>query len=156
MSVRPIVITGEPVLHRAAALVTDFDDELRTLVEDMYETNVAANGVGLAAPQIGVGLRVFIWKMANDDGVPEQGHVINPTLTTSRIPQERPNPDEEPTPPHPGWAHGQRPSGANRLGEMRMFRSSRTSMNFGLSPVGLREPKNRPRSSTPRTRRAHR
>ena len=55
MTVRPIVITGEPVLHRAAALVTEFDDELRTLVEDMYETNVAANGVGLAAPQIGVG-----------------------------------------------------------------------------------------------------
>jgi peptide deformylase len=95
MTVRPIVITGEPVLHRAAALVTAFDDELRTLVEDMYETNVAANGVGLAAPQIGVGLRVFIWQMANDDGVPEQGHVINPTVTISRIPQERPNPDEE-------------------------------------------------------------
>ena len=95
MTVRPIVISGEPVLHRAAALVTEFDDTLRTLVDDMYETNVAANGVGLAAPQIGVGLRVFIWKMANDDGVPEQGHVINPTVTTSRIPQERPDPHEE-------------------------------------------------------------
>lgn len=95
MSVRPIVITGEPVLHRSAAIVTDFDDELRTLVEDMYETNDAANGVGLAAPQIGVGLRVFIWKMPNDDGVPTQGHIVNPTVTTSRVPQERPNPHED-------------------------------------------------------------
>ncbi|HEU5144775.1 MAG TPA: peptide deformylase [Dermatophilaceae bacterium] len=96
MAVRPIVITGEPVLHRTAALVTDFDDpDLRTLVEDMFETNDAANGVGLAAPQIGVGLRVFIWKMPNDDGVPARGHVINPIVTTSRVPQERPDPDED-------------------------------------------------------------
>ncbi len=95
MAVRPIVITGEPVLHRAAALVTDVDDDVRSLVEDMAETNDAANGVGLAAPQIGVGLRIFVWKMANDDGVPESGHILNPTVTTSRIPQERPNPDEE-------------------------------------------------------------
>lgn len=95
MTVRPIVITGEPVLHRSAALVTEFDDELRTLVADMLETNIAANGVGLAAPQIGVGRRVFIWKMANDDGVPATGHIINPTVTTSKAPQERPDPNED-------------------------------------------------------------
>jgi len=95
MAVRPIVIAGEPVLHRPAALVTEFDGDLRTLVQDMSETNDAANGVGLAAPQIGVGLRIFIWKMENQDGVPIQGHVINPTVTTSRIPRERPDPREE-------------------------------------------------------------
>ena len=95
MTVRPIVITGEPVLHRGAALVTTFDDELRTLVSDMQETNVAANGVGLAAPQIGVGLRVFVWKMTNDDGVPESGHLVNPTVTTPRAPTERPDPNED-------------------------------------------------------------
>ncbi|ADU48675.1 peptide deformylase [Intrasporangium calvum] len=95
MAVRPIVISGEPVLHRSAALVTEFDDELRQLVGDMHETNDAANGVGLAAPQIGVGLRVFIWKMDNEDGVPARGHIINPTVRTSRIPQERPDPREE-------------------------------------------------------------
>ncbi len=96
MAVRPIVITGEPVLHRTAAHVTDFSDpELRTLVEDMFETNDAANGVGLAAPQVGVGLRVFIWKFANDDGVPARGHIINPIVTTSRVPQERPDPNED-------------------------------------------------------------
>lgn len=95
MAVRPIVITGEPVLHRSAALVGEVDDEIRTLVADMYETNDAANGVGLAAPQIGVGLRIFVWKMRNDDGVPAQGHIINPSVTTSRIPQDKLNPDEE-------------------------------------------------------------
>jgi peptide deformylase len=95
MAVRPIVITGEPVLHRTAAHVTEFDDELRTLIADMIETNDAANGVGLAAPQIGVGLRVFIWKMGNDDGVPAQGHIINPIVTTSRVPQERPDPHDD-------------------------------------------------------------
>ena len=95
MAVRPIVITGEPVLHHTAALVTDFDGALRTLVQDMYETNDAANGVGLAAPQIGVGLRIYIWQMDNEDGVPIRGHVINPSVTTSRIPQERPDPEHE-------------------------------------------------------------
>jgi peptide deformylase len=95
MPVRPVVITGEPVLHRTAAHVTDFGDELRQLVTDMHETNVAANGVGLAAPQIGVGLRVFVWKMDNDDGVPAEGHIINPIVTTSRVPQERPDPHED-------------------------------------------------------------
>ena len=95
MTVRPIVITGEPVLHRSAALVATFDDALRTLVADMHETNIAANGVGLAAPQIGVGLRVFVWRMPNDDGVPESGHIVNPTVTTSKVPHERPDPHED-------------------------------------------------------------
>lgn len=95
MAVHPIVITGEPVLHRTAAHVTEFDGDLRRLVEDMHETNVVANGVGLAAPQIGVGLRVFVWKMDNDDGVPTEGHIINPIVTTSRVPQERPDPDND-------------------------------------------------------------
>ena len=65
MTVRPIVITGEPVLHRRALPVESFDGDLRTLVADMFETKDAAHGVGLAAPQIGVGLRIFIWQMEN-------------------------------------------------------------------------------------------
>ena len=73
MSVRPIVITGEPVLHRPAALVGAFDDALRQLVADMYETMDAAHGVGLAAPQIGVALRLFVYEMANDDGSVARG-----------------------------------------------------------------------------------
>jgi peptide deformylase len=60
MAVRPIVITGEPVLHRPATRVESFDEGLRELVADMYETMDAAHGVGLAAPQIGVPLRLFV------------------------------------------------------------------------------------------------
>ena len=66
MAVRPIVITGEPVLHRPAARVEAFDDELATLVADLYETMDAAHGVGLAAPQVGVGVRVVRRPFAHD------------------------------------------------------------------------------------------
>ena len=52
MSILPICITGEPVLHRAAAPIESFDSELRDLVADMIETMHAAPGVGLAAPQV--------------------------------------------------------------------------------------------------------
>jgi peptide deformylase len=95
MSVRPIVIVGEPVLHRPAAWVDRFDDGLRELVADMLDTMDTAHGVGLAAPQVGVALRVFVYEMANDDGVPARGVVVNPMLSLSRIPDERPDPDTE-------------------------------------------------------------
>ncbi len=95
MTVHPVTIVGEPVLHRRAAPVEAFDDELRTLIDDMLETMDKANGVGLAAPQIGVGLRVFVYGMANDDGVPPRGVLVNPTLVTSKISGADPDPDEE-------------------------------------------------------------
>ncbi|HEY8305851.1 MAG TPA: peptide deformylase [Lapillicoccus sp.] len=95
MAVRPIVITGEPVLHRPAALVEAFDDGLRQLVADMFDTMDAAHGVGLAAPQIAVPLRLFVYEMANDDDVPGRGVVINPMLSLSRISTDRPDPDSE-------------------------------------------------------------
>jgi peptide deformylase len=85
MPIRPIVITGEPVLHRKAAEVTVFDDELRRLVEDMFETMDAAPGVGLAAPQVGVGLRVFVFDYTQDD-IHHRGVVINPQLEISEVP----------------------------------------------------------------------
>ena len=89
MTVRPIVITGEPVLHRRAEPVEKFDDDLRALVADMFETMDAAHGVGLAAPQIGVGLRVFTWQMDNDDGVSTRGVIINPYVTATKPSIER-------------------------------------------------------------------
>ena len=95
MAVRPIVITGEPVLHRPAARVESFDAGLRELVADMYETMDAAHGVGLAAPQIGVPLRLFVYEMANDDDVPARGVVVNPMLSLSKISTDRPDPDTE-------------------------------------------------------------
>src|SRR4051812_49558634 len=67
---------GDPVLRTPAAPVVDFDTELRQLVTDLTETMHAAGGAGLAAPQIGVGLRVFTWYI---DG--EVGHLVNPDVT---------------------------------------------------------------------------
>jgi peptide deformylase len=67
---------GDPVLRTPAEVVTDFDKELRTLVADLAETMLAAPGSGLAAPQIGVGLRVFVFHV--DDA--QSGHLVNPVL----------------------------------------------------------------------------
>src|SRR5690606_9298531 len=73
----------DPALHSPARPVTDFDDRLRYLVDDMVETMHAAPGVGLAAPQVGVGLRVFVYHWADDDGVVHEGTAINPELWLS-------------------------------------------------------------------------
>ena len=78
MPVQPIRLFGDPVLRTPAAPVTVFDKELRRLVSDLTDTMLEAPGAGLAAPQIGVGLRVFTW---NVDG--ELGHLVNPTLDLS-------------------------------------------------------------------------
>ena len=78
LSVRPIRLFGDPVLRTPADPVLDFDAELRRLVDDLTETMLAAPGVGLAAPQIGVGLRVFTYHV--DD---QLGHLINPSLRLS-------------------------------------------------------------------------
>ncbi|MCD4526095.1 peptide deformylase [Nocardioides sp. cx-173] len=85
MPIQPIRLFGDPVLRKPALEVVDFDKELRRLVEDLTETMLAAPGAGLAAPQIGVGLRVFTW---NVDG--EVGHLVNPTLDLSSELQDGP------------------------------------------------------------------
>ena len=83
MSIQEIRFFGDPVLTTPASLVTDFDKELRVLVQDLTDTMLDAPGAGLAAPQIGVSLRVFVWD------VDEQlGHLINPVLTLSEEMQE--------------------------------------------------------------------
>ncbi len=78
ISVKPIRIFGDPVLRTPAEPVRDFDAELRKLVKDLTDTMLEAPGLGLAAPQIGVGLRVFTYFV--DD---ELGHLINPSLDLS-------------------------------------------------------------------------
>lgn len=94
-SIRPITVYGEPVLHTRAAEVEVIDDEIRELIEDMYVTQDAAHGVGLAAPQVGVGLRIFTWTFPDSGEAPNVGHVINPVLTyLEKAPQEAPDEDE--------------------------------------------------------------
>lgn len=83
MSIKPIRHFGDPVLVTPANEVSDFDKELRLLVRDLTETMLDAPGAGLAAPQIGVPLRVFVWDV---DG--ELGHLINPSLDLSSEIQE--------------------------------------------------------------------
>jgi peptide deformylase len=78
MAIRPIRLFGDPLLRTKAAPVTDFDAELRALVADLTDTMLDAPGSGLAAPQLGVGLRVFTYNV--DD---EVGHLINPELDLS-------------------------------------------------------------------------
>ena len=78
MPLQPIRLFGDPVLRTPAAPVETFDKELRTLVADLTDTMMDAPGVGLAAPQIGVSLRVFTYWV--DDVV---GHLINPRLDLS-------------------------------------------------------------------------
>lgn len=79
-SFRPITVVGNPVLHHPCAAVTEFGEELSALVDDMFVTMYAAEGVGLAANQIGVGQRVFVYDCPDDDGVRHIGVVVNPVL----------------------------------------------------------------------------
>jgi peptide deformylase len=79
-TVRPITRWGEEVMHRPARTVTTFDASLEALVADMVATMYAAEGVGLAACQIGQDLAVFVFDCPDDDGVEHQGIVCNPVL----------------------------------------------------------------------------
>lgn len=83
MAVLPIRITGDPVLHSAAQPVVKFDKKLTTLVRDLEDTMAAAPGVGLAAPQVGVPLRLFVYNWRDDDGALHRGTAINPELWIS-------------------------------------------------------------------------
>jgi peptide deformylase len=75
MAIQPIRLFGDPVLRTRAAEVVDFDAELRKLVADLTDTLTDEAGAGLAAPQLGVGLRVFVYHC---DGF--EGHLVNPTF----------------------------------------------------------------------------
>ncbi len=84
---RPITVVGNPVLHRECQDVTEFDDKLAALVDDMFASQRAAEGVGLAANQIGVGLKVFVYNCPDDEGTRHVGVVCNPVLED--LPAER-------------------------------------------------------------------
>jgi peptide deformylase len=79
--VRPITRWGDPVMHRAQQRVERYDAELRSLVSDMVETMYAADGVGLAACQIGVDLALFVFDCPDESGERTVGVVCNPVLT---------------------------------------------------------------------------
>jgi peptide deformylase len=82
MTVRPLRIFGDPVLRTKAKEVTEFDGELRRLVGDLSDTLDDANGAGLAAPQIGVSLRVFAYVITDREveSYGQMNHIVNPRL----------------------------------------------------------------------------
>jgi peptide deformylase len=84
VAIREVVLMGDPILRAEAEHVTDFDDDLRSLVRDMFETMYHAEGIGLAAPQIGVSARVIVIDLRRDgepDDVPDRLALVNPRVT---------------------------------------------------------------------------
>lgn len=102
MAILPIRIVGDPILHESTTPVQvepdgSVPEDVRKLIADMYETMQAANGVGLAANQVGVGLRLFVYDCAEARGktVRRKGAVINPVLETSEVPETMPDPEND-------------------------------------------------------------
>ncbi|RSO45379.1 peptide deformylase [Streptomyces sp. WAC 06725] len=80
-TVRRVTEVGEDVLSRPCQEVTDFGSaELSTLIDDMFLTMHVADGAGLAANQVGVDLRLFVYDCPDDDGIRHVGHIVNPVL----------------------------------------------------------------------------
>lgn len=80
MAVRAITMVGHRALHQPTKKVKEITDEIRTLVDDMFETMEAAEGVGLAANQVGVRLRIFVYDCPDASGEYQRGLVVNPVL----------------------------------------------------------------------------
>lgn len=88
--VRRVTVIGEEILHRPCRTATEFGTpELSSLIDDMFRTMDVADGVGLAANQVGVDLRLFVYDCFDDDGVRHVGHVINPVLDQPRLRDRR-------------------------------------------------------------------
>ncbi len=101
-TVRPIVRWGTDVMHRPARPVTSYDDELRVLAADMVATMYAANGVGLAACQVGVDLSVFVFECPDESGTVLRGVVCNPVLDVVEGRERRLDESEEGCLSYPG------------------------------------------------------
>jgi peptide deformylase len=102
VAILPIRIVGDPILHEPTSPVQvgpdgSVPEDVRKLIADMYQTMEAANGVGLAANQVGVGLRLFVYDCAEARGktVRRKGAVINPVLQTSEVPETMPDPEND-------------------------------------------------------------
>ncbi len=80
MALLEIVKYPDPVLERPGAIVTEFGDKLKRLVADMFETMYAARGVGLAAPQVGVGQRLFVMDCPREEAPSQKLAIINPEI----------------------------------------------------------------------------
>ena len=94
-TVRPMTRWGTPVMHRPQQPVTTYDDSLRRLVADMVATMHAADGVGLAACQVGVDLAVFVFDCPDESGTHTVGVVCNPVLTLPEGRDRRLDDDDE-------------------------------------------------------------
>jgi peptide deformylase len=81
-----IRVVGDPVLSKPTRQVTAFDDDLAQLIDGMFASLAVAEGVGLAAPQIGIDLAVFVYDCPDGSGGRARGHVVNPTIETSGEP----------------------------------------------------------------------
>jgi peptide deformylase len=102
MAVVPIRIVGDPVLRTATEPVRVKDDgslpdDVVELIGDMFDTMDAANGVGLAANQIGASKRIFVYDCADEKGrtTRRRGVVVNPVLETSEVPETMPDPEDD-------------------------------------------------------------
>lgn len=92
MAVREIVLMGDPVLRTEAEEVDAFGGDLRALVRDMFETMYHAEGIGLAAPQIGLSTRVIVVDLRREDEEDEPLALVNPRVTwesaeTEKLPE---------------------------------------------------------------------
>ena len=89
MAVRDIVLLGDPVLREPAREVEAFDDDLRALVRDMFQTMVAAEGAGLAAPQVGISRRLFVAQVREEERLAERFAVVNPRIVEASDDEDR-------------------------------------------------------------------
>ena len=94
-TVRPMIRWGDPVMHRVLQPVTSYDEELRSVVADMVATMYAADGVGLAACQIGVDRAVFVFDCPDASGAHTVGVVCNPELTLPEVGERQLDDDDE-------------------------------------------------------------
>jgi peptide deformylase len=117
-TIRPVTRWGTDVMHRKARPVTSYDEELHTLVADMTATMYAADGVGLAACQIGVDLAVFVFDCPDEDGTIQRGVVCNPVLVVPEGKDRQLDESEEGCLSYPGaFVDCARPDHARVIGQ---------------------------------------